>query len=336
MKLTALLLLFCINAAAQRNLLHNWPVSDTTRAVSFYTELVLYPQAVAAKNGYAGIVVEGVGLEVETPKKSRFAVSLTVPKGSSVIASGTGVKQGKGKLSFPIEATPAGAYKLLLVKAYDSAQHFSLLSGYAFLPHLQKWKLVGTVRKGGYGFIKEAATVSTTGRKRVLQSFSNTALLRGNNSGRNRDGAPVTIAVPYWRDEADSAGRALAEQAIILGAIGRKETPALQAHQGIYYHIQTPGAGRQVKVTDTLTVYYKGYLFGDSTAVFDQTAAGKPARFPLNNLIPGWKIGLPLLNTGGKIMLVIPSGLAYSIRTRSAKIPPNSILVFEIEVLKAE
>jgi FKBP-type peptidyl-prolyl cis-trans isomerase FkpA len=39
---------------------------------------------------------------------------------------------------------------------------------------------------------------------------------------------------------------------------------------------------------------------------------------------------------GGKIKIIIPSGLAYGIRTRASKIPPNSILVFEVEVLEAK
>jgi FKBP-type peptidyl-prolyl cis-trans isomerase len=84
-------------------------------------------------------------------------------------------------------------------------------------------------------------------------------------------------------------------------------------------------------VTDTVQVHYKGYLL-ETSEVFDQTT-NEPRRFPLNRLIPGWQLGVPLIKTGGRIILVIPSHLGYNIRTRSPKIPPNSILVFEIEVL---
>ena len=94
------------------------------------------------------------------------------------------------------------------------------------------------------------------------------------------------------------------------------------------------GTGKQVSVNDTVVAYYKGYLFNDGL-VFDQTK-DKPATFSLKRLIRGWQIGLPLCNVGGKIKLVIPSDLAYSIRTRAAKIPPNSILVFEIEVVEVK
>ena len=94
------------------------------------------------------------------------------------------------------------------------------------------------------------------------------------------------------------------------------------------------GNGRQVSVNDTVTVYYKGYLLKDGS-IFDQTK-DKPATFPLKRLIMGWQIGVPLCKVGGKIKIIIPSNLAYSIRTRGAKIPPNSILVFEIEVVDAK
>ena len=69
--------------------------------------------------------------------------------------------------------------------------------------------------------------------------------------------------------------------------------------------------------------------------MFDQTK-DKPAIFPLKRLIKGWQIGLTMCKVGGKIRLIIPSAIAYSIRSRSSKIPPNSVLVFDIEVLSAK
>ena len=94
------------------------------------------------------------------------------------------------------------------------------------------------------------------------------------------------------------------------------------------------GTGDFVAVTDTVTVYYKGWLLKDGV-VFDQTKE-KPATFPLSRLIKGWQVGLPRCRVGGKIRLFISSGLAYSVRSRSKDIPPNSVLVFEIEVVEAK
>ena len=104
--------------------------------------------------------------------------------------------------------------------------------------------------------------------------------------------------------------------------------------EGVYYSILNEGSGRQVELRDTVTVYYKVTLMND-TAVIDQ-AKDKPAVFPLHRLIKGWQIGVPLLKIGGKIKLLLPSDLGYTIRTRSASIPPNSILEFDIEVLDAK
>lgn len=109
---------------------------------------------------------------------------------------------------------------------------------------------------------------------------------------------------------------------------------AYKEYNNIYYVIMKEGTGRQVSVNDTVTVFYKGSLLSDNS-VFDQTK-DKPATFPLKRLIMGWQIGVPLCKVGGKIRIIIPSNLAYSIRTRAAKIPPNSILVFEVEVIDAK
>lgn len=99
---------------------------------------------------------------------------------------------------------------------------------------------------------------------------------------------------------------------------------------GIYYSMINEGGGDFVAITDTVVVFYKGQLLNG--LLFDETN-DKPAVFPLNRLIKGWQIGLPFCKVGGKIRLIIPSAKAYSIRNLG-KIPPNSTLVFDIEVLE--
>ncbi len=99
---------------------------------------------------------------------------------------------------------------------------------------------------------------------------------------------------------------------------------------GLYYTILNQGSGAKVTITDTVTVFYKGYIFG-TNKIFDQTET-KPISFALNRLIKGWQIGIPLINVGGKIRLYLPSGMAYGIRSINNIIKPNSILVFDIEL----
>jgi len=130
----------------------------------------------------------------------------------------------------------------------------------------------------------------------------------------------------------DSAAQAKKDIALIAKMVSDKKIDTTAQIDGVYYHILKEGTGAAVAVTDTVTVFYKGSLLSDGS-IFDQTKE-KPATFPLSRLIKGWQIGLPMCKEGGTIRLIIPSGLAYTIRSRSKNIPPNSVLVFEISVVK--
>lgn len=131
----------------------------------------------------------------------------------------------------------------------------------------------------------------------------------------------------------DSLAQALVDEETIKAAVGKGMIDTTGNESSVYYHIVKQGAGKPVKVTDTVTVFYKGSLLSDGS-IFDQTKE-KPATFPLNRLIKGWQLAVPKINVGGTIKVIIPSGLAYGIRSRSKDIPANSVLVFDIEVLDA-
>lgn len=137
-----------------------------------------------------------------------------------------------------------------------------------------------------------------------------------------------------WTKNADSAVQTIKDRTMILEAVQKKEVDTTGSNEGVYYHLLREGTGAAVSVDDTVTVFYKGSLLKDGS-IFDQTK-DKPATFPLKRLIKGWQVGLPMCKVGGKIRLLIPSGLAYTIRSRSKAIPPNSVLVFDIEVLAAK
>jgi len=130
----------------------------------------------------------------------------------------------------------------------------------------------------------------------------------------------------------DSAEQYAIDMKLMAKAVADKQIDTTGSINGIYYTILKEGSGDYVNVSDTVTCYYKGSLLSDGS-VFDATKENKPATFPLKRLIKGWQIGLPKCKVGGTIRLIIPSALGYSIRSRSKAIPPNSILVFDIEVL---
>lgn len=101
---------------------------------------------------------------------------------------------------------------------------------------------------------------------------------------------------------------------------------------GLMYKIENAGKGDAIKATDTVKVHYTGKL--PNGKVFDSSVErGQPVEFQLNQVIAGWTEGLQLVKKGGKIQLVIPPELGYGKQGAGASIPPNSTLVFDVEVL---
>ena len=139
---------------------------------------------------------------------------------------------------------------------------------------------------------------------------------------------------PDFYKNADSAIQAVKEQLLINEAVTQRKIDTTFQVDGIYYQLIKEGTGDFVSLNDTVTVFYKGSLLKDGT-VFDQTKE-KPVSFPLTRLIKGWQLALPKCRVGGKISFVVPSRLGYTIRARSKAIPPNSVLLFEVEVIKTK
>ena len=100
---------------------------------------------------------------------------------------------------------------------------------------------------------------------------------------------------------------------------------------GLQYEVLQAGKGPSPKATDQVKVHYRGTLTNGTE--FDSSyKRNQPAVFPVNGVIQGWVEALQMMNAGAKWKLVIPSNLAYGERGRPS-IPPNSVLVFEVELL---
>lgn len=128
---------------------------------------------------------------------------------------------------------------------------------------------------------------------------------------------------------ADSASEIIKEQNQIRQYIAKEADSNWKENNLVHFKIVKEGSGNLVNSNDTVVVHYKGKLLNGF--VFDQTK-NEPATFPLKRLIKGWQMALPYCRVGGKIQMVIPSALAYSIRNLG-EIPPNSVLVFDVEVV---
>jgi FKBP-type peptidyl-prolyl cis-trans isomerase FkpA len=102
---------------------------------------------------------------------------------------------------------------------------------------------------------------------------------------------------------------------------------------GIQYSVITEGEGEKPTATDTVKVHYKGTFLNGET--FDSSYdRGEPAVFPLNRVIRGWTEGVQLMSVGSKFKFTIPSDFAYGPNGNPPRIPGNSVLQFEIELLE--
>ena len=92
------------------------------------------------------------------------------------------------------------------------------------------------------------------------------------------------------------------------------------------------GEGESVKEGAKVTVHYTGWLTDGKQ--FDSSVGGKPITFGLNQVIAGWQKGIPGMKPGGIRRLKIPSELGYGKDGMGDDIPPNSTLVFEVQLIK--
>jgi len=104
---------------------------------------------------------------------------------------------------------------------------------------------------------------------------------------------------------------------------------------GLQYQVLKEGAGAKPGSNDRVTVHYVGTtLKGEK---FDSSYdRGTPATFPVSGVIPGWTEALQLMKAGSKYKLFIPADLAYGENGSGPAIGPNSVLVFEVELISVE
>lgn len=123
------------------------------------------------------------------------------------------------------------------------------------------------------------------------------------------------------------------DEKTITDYLQRESLTAQRTPSGLYYIIENPGVFPKPTINSKVTVHYKGYH--TNKTVFETTHGKEPVTFPLNDVIEGWKEGLQLFGTGGKGTLLIPSHLGYG-STIMPGIPANSVLIFDVHLIKVE
>jgi FKBP-type peptidyl-prolyl cis-trans isomerase FklB len=101
---------------------------------------------------------------------------------------------------------------------------------------------------------------------------------------------------------------------------------------GLQYEVLKQGAGPKAKATDTVVVRYHGTLV-DGTVFDSSVERGDTAEFAVTGVIQGWVEALQLMAVGDKFKLFIPAALGYGPRA-TGKIPANSVLIFEVELMQ--
>lgn len=113
---------------------------------------------------------------------------------------------------------------------------------------------------------------------------------------------------------------------------GKKLANLKKSESGLEYVIIEQGTGAPIKDGDSVPTSYYGVRKSDGVMFDNSYDRGGPTPFNVGALIPGFNEGMKLLNRGGKALLFIPSKLGYGAQGAGADIPPNSDLVFYIDM----
>lgn len=119
------------------------------------------------------------------------------------------------------------------------------------------------------------------------------------------------------------------DAAIINKYLTDNKITAQEDTSGIRYVIHHTASGKKPTAENCVEVKYTGKFLKDGK-VFDQN---DKIAFPLNGVIPGWRIGIPMLGIGDSATFYIPSGLAYGPQGYPGAIPPDAILIFDVKLL---
>jgi FKBP-type peptidyl-prolyl cis-trans isomerase FkpA len=137
------------------------------------------------------------------------------------------------------------------------------------------------------------------------------------------------------REQMEKEARQIkADSVLITNYIKTNGLAAQRTPSGLYYVQTQKGNGESPKTGQTVQVHYTGKLLNGN--IFDSSVQrGTPFEFTLGmgQVIKGWDEGIAMMKVGEKGSLLIPSSLAYGPSGAGGSIPPNSVLIFDVELL---
>jgi FKBP-type peptidyl-prolyl cis-trans isomerase len=134
----------------------------------------------------------------------------------------------------------------------------------------------------------------------------------------------------YYQDPSTPAQR---EQNAIIDYIAEQNIEVLRSPSGLYYQVTKGGSGPTFERGDYLKVHYRGYFLNGQE--FDSSySRGRPMGFKVGQMITGFNEVCYYLRPGAAATVIIPSRLGYGVEGMQDIVPPNSTLVFDIEVVE--
>jgi len=159
----------------------------------------------------------------------------------------------------------------------------------------------------------------------------------GLNNTRTLSEEEVSAAETAFRAEIEAMAKADQDkkkadgEAFLTAKAG--EAGWTKTESGLLFKVVTEGDGKtKPSKSDTVVVHYTGTLI-DGKKFDSSVDRGEPATFGVGQVIPGWTEALQLMSKGAKYQLVIPSNLAYGENGAGGTIPPNAVLLFDVELI---
>lgn len=181
-------------------------------------------------------------------------------------------------------------------------------------------------------------SIGTNMKKDGLDSLNLEVLSAGLKAAMHGDSTPInaqqagTIIQAFLNGkQKEKADKALTEGKKFLEE-NKKKPGVTELPDGLQYMVMKEGTGPMPKLTDTVTVHYHGTLI-DGTVFDSSVEKGQPATYPVNGFVQGWQEALQMMKVGSKWKLFVPPALGYGDRPAGPKIPANSTLIFEMELL---
>jgi peptidyl-prolyl cis-trans isomerase A (cyclophilin A) len=172
-----------------------------------------------------------------------------------------------------------------------------------------------------------------SGQNVVDAIVGNDTLMKLTILRKGKEAEAFDAAKVFETEKKNIADREAAKMQAAKEALDKMFAGAISTPSGLRYVVDKEGTGATPVASDNVTVHYTGSFLDGK--IFDSSVQrGQPATFGLNQVIKGWTEGLQLMKEGAKYRFIIPPALGYGEQGYPGAIPPNSTLIFEIELIK--